>query len=74
MNEPRNRTLFEKENVRSIWFGPTEIEILTRTLKDVLRILRLDRDDPATQIVAKRIIELASPGELDPVPAAGSCD
>jgi hypothetical protein len=53
--------------MRSLWFGPAEIEILASALDGALRTLRLDRDDPATQIVAKRIIDLARLGELDPV-------
>jgi hypothetical protein len=53
--------------VRSLWFGPEEIEILASALDAVLRTLGLDRDDPATQVIAKRIIDLACLGELDPV-------
>jgi hypothetical protein len=53
--------------MRSLWFGPAEIKILTSVLDDALRTLRLGRDDPAALIVAKRIIDLARLGELDPV-------
>ncbi len=53
--------------MRSFWFGPEEIEILASALDAVLRALRLDRDDPATQVIAKRVIDLADLGELDPV-------
>jgi hypothetical protein len=48
-------------------FGPEEIKILGDAFEDALRTLRLvNRDDPATEIVAKKIIELAQRGERDP--------
>jgi len=48
-------------------FGPDDIRILTDAFEDALKRLGLvDRDDPATLIVAKRIIELAKQGERDP--------
>jgi hypothetical protein len=38
-------------------FGPEEIKILGDAFEDALRTLRLvNRDDPATEIVAKKII------------------
>ena len=49
-------------------FGPEEIKILGDAFEDALRTLRLvNRDDPATEIVAQKIIELAQRGERDPV-------
>ncbi len=49
-------------------FGPDEITVLTTAFEDTLRTLRLaDRADPATEIIAKKIIELAQQGERDPV-------
>lgn len=49
-------------------FGPEEIKILTAAFERALRTLRLaGRTDPATDIVARRIIEFARLGELDPV-------
>jgi hypothetical protein len=49
-------------------FGPDEIAILTSAFDSALRKLRLaDRADPATEVVAKKIIELARQGERDPV-------
>jgi hypothetical protein len=49
-------------------FGPDEITVLTAAFEDTLRTLRLaDRADPATEIIAKEIIELAQQGERDPV-------
>ena len=48
-------------------FGPDEIAILTSAFEDALRRLRLaDRADPATEVVARKIIELAQQGERDP--------
>src|SRR5262249_6351575 len=49
-------------------FGPDEIRVLTTAFEDTLRTLRLvDRADPATEIIARKIIELAAQGERDPV-------
>jgi hypothetical protein len=49
-------------------FGPDEITVLTSAFDDALRRLHLaDRADPATDVVAKKIIELAQRGERDPV-------
>ena len=49
-------------------FGPDEITVLTSAFDDALRRLRLaDRADPAAEVVAKKIIELAQRGERDPV-------
>jgi hypothetical protein len=48
--------------------GPDEIKVLSSAFEEALRELRLvDRTDPATQLVAKRIIELAQQGERDPI-------
>ncbi len=49
-------------------FGPDEIGILTTAFEEALQTLRLvDRTDPATEMVARKIIELAQQGERDPV-------
>jgi hypothetical protein len=49
-------------------FTPEDITILSAAFEDTLRELRLvDRTDPATTIVAKKIIELAQHGERDPI-------
>ena len=56
-----------KELLKQQSFGPDEIKVLTTAFEEALRELRLvDRTDPATQLVAKRIIELAQQGERDP--------
>ena len=48
-------------------FGPEEIERMTTAYEDALRVLRLtDRTDPMTEILAKKIIEIAQTGERDP--------
>jgi len=48
-------------------FGPDEIEVLTTAFEQALRALGLaDRSAPATEIVARRIIEFAQRGERDP--------
>lgn len=49
-------------------FGPEEVAILTRAFDEALSKLGLvNRDDPATRTVARRIIELAKQGERDPI-------
>jgi hypothetical protein len=48
-------------------FGPEEIERMTTAYEDALRALGLtDRSDPMTEILAKKIIEIAQTGERDP--------
>ena len=54
--------------LKSRAFGPDEIKVLTTAYEDALRTLRLvDRSDPATEIIAKKIIELAQHGERHPI-------
>jgi hypothetical protein len=49
-------------------FGPDGIEVLSTAFEGALVELQLvDLADPATEMVAKRIIELAQRGERDPV-------
>ena len=48
--------------------GPEEIEILVAAYEHTLRVLRLvDRRDPLTELVARKIIEVAQTGLKDPV-------
>ena len=48
-------------------FGPEEIERMTTAYEDALRALGLaDRADPMTEILAKKIVEIAQTGERDP--------
>ena len=48
-------------------FGPAEIEILVAAYEGALAKLELvGREDPATRLVAKRIMYLAMDGERDP--------
>jgi hypothetical protein len=49
-------------------FAPDDVKVLSEAFEAALRELNLvDRRDPATELVAKRIIELAQRGERDPV-------
>jgi hypothetical protein len=49
-------------------FTPDEIKLLVTAFEEALLELQLkDRDDPATLLVAKRIIALAQRGERDPI-------
>lgn len=48
-------------------FGPEEIERLVLAYEKVLAALSLkSRDDPATRIIAKKVIKVAQTGDLDP--------
>jgi hypothetical protein len=48
-------------------FNPEEVAMLCDVFEDTLRAMNLaDRTDPATILVAKKIIELATRGERDP--------
>jgi hypothetical protein len=47
-------------------FAPEDIASLVAAYEDCLRILRLnDRSDPITELVAKKIIEIAQTGIRD---------
>jgi hypothetical protein len=47
-------------------FQPEEITCMTAAYEDALRVLQLsDRQDPITELVAKKIIEAAQTGERD---------
>jgi hypothetical protein len=49
-------------------FDPETIEVMVAALEDALRELRLtNRADPATEAVARKVIELAQRGARDPV-------
>ena len=48
-------------------FGPDEIAVMETAFEEALRELGLtDHEDPATLMVAQRIIESAKQGERDP--------
>jgi hypothetical protein len=48
-------------------FQPQQIEAMTTAFEAVCRTLQLvDRDDPLTEIVARRVIDVARTGERDP--------
>jgi hypothetical protein len=52
-------------------YGPEGISILSAAFEEALRSLGLtDRSDPVTELVAKKIIELANRGERDPFACA----
>ena len=54
--------------LKNLALGPDEVKVLTTAYEEVLHALRLkDRSDPATETIAKKIIELAQRGERDPV-------
>jgi hypothetical protein len=49
-------------------FTPAEIAVLVAVFEDALRGMQMiDRTDAAAEIIARRIIELASQGERDPI-------
>ncbi len=48
-------------------FSPDEVAMLGKVFEDVLRIKGLvDRKDPMTEMVAKKVVELAKTGIRDP--------
>jgi hypothetical protein len=48
-------------------FEPEDLRLLGIVYEDVLKALGLvDRKDPATEMIAKRLVELAQTGERDP--------
>ncbi len=48
---------------KTIAFEPEAIAIMSAAYEDALRILQLaDREDPITELVAKKIIEVAQSG------------
>jgi hypothetical protein len=52
-------------------FGPDEIRILNEAYKSALRSLSLvDRNDPLTEIVARKVIDLGRSGLTDPAQIA----
>jgi hypothetical protein len=49
-------------------FGPEEIGCMTTAYEDALLVLGLsNQTDPITEIVAKKVIEVAQTGERDPL-------
>ena len=48
-------------------FEPEAIERMTAAYEHALKVLQLnDRNDPITEVVARKIIEIAEVGERDP--------
>ena len=49
-------------------FEPEAVAAMTAAYEDALRVLQLvDRQDPLTEVVARKIIEVAQLGERDPI-------
>ena len=47
-------------------FSPETIACMTAAYEDALRVLRVDRQHPITELVAKKIILVTQLGESDP--------
>ena len=47
-------------------FGPDALRAMSTALEEVCRMLKIDRDQGAREVMAVRIIELARRGECDP--------
>ena len=47
-------------------FGPDALRAMSTALEEVCRMLKVDRDQGAREVMAVRIIELAQRGECDP--------
>jgi hypothetical protein len=53
--------------VKDSAFGPEDIDRMVAAYEAALQLLRLTkRDDPVTELVAKKIVEIALAGERDP--------
>ena len=53
--------------IRESVFEPETIERMTAAYEHALKVLQLsDRTDPITELVARKIIEIAEVGERDP--------
>lgn len=53
--------------LRSATFEPEDVACMTAVYENVLALLELtDRSDPITEIIARKIIEIAKTGEIDP--------
>jgi hypothetical protein len=49
-------------------FDPEDVSCMTTAYEDALVVLKLaDRQDPITELVAKKIIEVSQQGERDPI-------
>jgi len=48
-------------------FSPEDAKMLIDAFEGALKVLNIDRDDPLTMLLAKRIVELAKEGERDPI-------
>jgi hypothetical protein len=52
---------------KTMAFEPEEIATMSAAYEETLRVLQLtDREDPITEFVARKIIEVAGTGERDP--------
>jgi hypothetical protein len=47
-------------------FGPDALRAMSTALEEVCRMLKVDHDQDAREVMAVRIIELARRGECDP--------
>ena len=47
-------------------FGPDELRAMSTALEEVCRMLEVDHDQGAREVIAARILELARRGECDP--------
>ena len=52
---------------KTMAFEPEEIATMSAAYEETLRVLQLlDREDPITELVARKTIEVAGTGERDP--------
>ena len=47
-------------------FGPDEIKAMAAAYEAALGNLKLDREDPLTELIAKSIVNVTATGERDP--------
>ena len=52
--------------LESSYFDPERIEKVAKAFEDIVRSLRLNRADPVTELIAKKVFQIAQTGESDP--------
>jgi CheY-like chemotaxis protein len=48
------------------YFDPERIEKVAKAFEDIVRSLHLDRTEPVTELLAKKVFQMAQTGESDP--------
>jgi CheY-like chemotaxis protein len=52
--------------LESSYFDPERVEKVAKAFEDIVRTLRIDRAEPVTELIAKKVFRIAQTGESDP--------